>query len=614
MSEPVSLEGIYTDVFTLDKIAAFRRFDIQSFFDEKDDKKNKKDWNKKERAKKERKSQFQFPSLSPSLKRKNAFEVISKISKLFILGKPGAGKTTLLKFIALKSSEGKINRIPIFISLKEWSDSGLDLNTFIVKQFEICSFPESRLFIETILNDGKSIVLFDGLDEVNQENQQRIKLVTSLKNFIDQYDKNQFLITCRIAASDYSFENFSYVEIADFNADQIKTFAGKWFSKNPTKKNKFLTEIESKDNEGLKELASIPLLLTLLCLAFDETMAFPQRRVEIYEEAIEALLKKWDTSRNIKRDDIYRKLSLGRKRQLLARIAAETFENSEYFIHQERLANKIGEYLSNLPPSDTREDIDGQIVLKSLEAQHGLLVERAWKIYSFSHLTFHEYFTAKYIAENSTTGTLHGLATHIEDNRWREVLLLTTSLLDNADSFFEILTRSIHRKASQHESLSALLSSSDLKTIDNHALIDYPSRARFLEQDIVRYLNSENRPGFSPAFQKHLQNINYARSCALELAIKHKIQKSLLLVLSLDLILLARMLNSENARNQYSLHYPSSIEEADDEITDASPKTKEEMDFIFSKDEMKSIIKAEKGLLEKKDTSLTSCIGSLYSG
>lgn len=611
MAEPVSLEGIYTDVFTLDKIAAFRRFDIQTFFEETNDKENK---TQKDRNKKERKSHFQSASINLDLKRKSAYEVINKINKLFILGKPGAGKTTLLKFIALKSSEGKINRIPIFISLKEWADSGLDLNSFIIKQFEICSFPDPKLFIENILNDGKSIILFDGLDEVNQENQQRIKIVTSLKNFFDQYDKNQFLITCRIAASDYSFENFSYVEVADFNDDQIKTFAGKWFSKSPTKKEKFLTEIENKDNEGLKELASIPLLLTLLCLAFNETMTFPQRRVEIYEEATEALLKKWDTSRNIKRDDVYRRLSLGRKRQLLARIAAETFENSEYFIQQERLANKIVEYLCNLPPTDIAEDIDGEIVLKSLEAQHGLLVERAWKIYSFSHLTFHEYFTAKYIADNSTNGTLQGLATHIEDDRWREVLLLTTSLLDNADSFFEILIKNIYRKAALHVPLLALLSAPELKSINNHASIDYPSRARFLEQDIVRYLNSEKQVGFSEKLRKHLQDINYTRSCALELATKHNIHRSLLLVMSLDLILLVEMLSSEIAKSQYGLQYLSNIEGIiEEEIAFNSSKTKEEKDFVFSKDEMKEIIDAEKGLLEKKDSTLTSCIGSLLA-
>lgn len=615
MAEPVSLEGIYTDVFTLDKIAAFRRFDIQTFVEKTENKKQKS------LDKKKRSTHFHRSDINLDAKRKNALEVINEKTKLFILGKPGAGKTTLLKFIALKASEGKINRIPIFIALKEWADSEMDLQSFIVKQFEICSFPDARLFIENILNDGKAIMLFDGLDEVNHENQQRVKLVTSIKNFIDQFDKNQFLITCRIAASDYSFENFTYVEIADFNDDQIKTFVSKWFSNNLAKKEKFLVEIEDKDNEGLKELASIPLLLTLLCLAFDETMAFPQRRVEIYEEATEALLKKWDTSRNIKRDDIYRKLSLGRKRQLLARVAAETFEDGEYFIQQDRLVNKIIAYLTNLPPSDIGEDIDGEIVLKSLEAQHGLLIERAWKIYSFSHLTFHEYFTAKYIADNANNGALEGLITHIEDNRWREVLLLTASLLDNADIFFEIFIKNVRQKVLQHEGFATLLNSIEFKSINNNDSVDYPSRARFLEQDIVNYINSKGTESFSSTAQKYLQDISYARSCALELATRYKLRRSLLLVLSLDLIFLYELLSNENAKKQYGLQHllaedvdgDETTEDKDNDDTVNVRETKLEMAFEFSKQDIKKLIEKEENLLTQKDISLTGCIGSLLA-
>jgi predicted NACHT family NTPase len=72
----------------------------------------------------------------------------------------------------------------------------------------------------------------------------------------------------------------------------------------------------------------------LLCLSFEETLTFPQRRAEIYEEALDALLKKWDASRSIKRDRIYYGMTAGRKRQMLARIATKSFQMNEYFIPQ----------------------------------------------------------------------------------------------------------------------------------------------------------------------------------------------------------------------------------------------------------------------------------------
>ena len=49
------------------------------------------------------------------------------------------------------------------------------------------------------------------------------------------------------------------------------------------------------------------------------------------------------------------------------------------------------------------------------ESHHGLLVERATDIYSFSHLTFHEYFTAKYISDHRIETKL--IDTHLSDEK-----------------------------------------------------------------------------------------------------------------------------------------------------------------------------------------------------
>ena len=110
--------------------------------------------------------------------------------------------------------------------------------------------------------------------------------------------------------------------------------------------------LSKPENRGIRELGSQPLLLTLLCLTYQETLHFPQRRVEIYEEALEALLKKWDSSRQIARDTIYKNLSLGRKRQLFARLAATFFDQGVYFIPQRDLVHEITDYVEKLPAAD----------------------------------------------------------------------------------------------------------------------------------------------------------------------------------------------------------------------------------------------------------------------
>ncbi len=149
------------------------------------------------------------------------------------------------------------------------------------------------------------------------------------------------------------------------------------------------------------------------------------------------MLKKWDGKRNIQRDQLYKNLSLKRKEDLLSQIALITFERKEYFFKQKALEAYISDFIRNLPNVDSDPEIlrmDSEAVLKSIEAEHGLFVERAKNIYSFSHLTFQEYFAAKEIVANFA---YKNLVNHLTEKRWREVFLLTASMMRSADGFVE---------------------------------------------------------------------------------------------------------------------------------------------------------------------------------
>jgi len=179
-------------------------------------------------------------------------------------------------------------------------------------------------------------------------------------------------------------------------------------------------------------------------LAFNEAMDFPPNRAELYKEALDALLKKWDSSRRIRRSKTYKKLSLKRKESMLSRIAAETFEDGQYFIPKRRLEKLIAKFITNLPQvaqKDVEPDSEG--VLRAIEAHHGLLVQRAKGIYSFSHLTFQEYYTAQYIVDHVDEGSLERLVSKMAEDRWREVFLLTSGMLDAADGLLEQMEASI---------------------------------------------------------------------------------------------------------------------------------------------------------------------------
>lgn len=473
--DPIPLEGIFTDVFILDRPTAFRRFDLSKL---------------KQDPSEFRDEGARAPGLA-LVKSKDAF-------RLFILGKPGAGKSTFLKHITLQAAQGRLDRIPIFVSLKKWSDSGLELMPFLQKEFAICGFPDAGLFISTILKQGKAIVLFDGLDEVSQEDRQRDRTVAVIRDFSYEHRRCQCLITCRIAATDYTFEQFKYVELADFTRAQIDSYVDKWFQDSSEKRQQFHKEFAKEENRGLRDLAKVPLLLGLLCLSFDATMTFPQRRVEIYAEALEALLKRWDASKSIKRDEIYKGLTLGRKTQMFARIAYKTFQSEDYFLPQQTLVKEIVSYLKQLPGAPAEIDIDGDAVLKAIEAQHSIFSERALRIYSFSHLTFQEYFTAKHIVEDSSGRALRSLliTDNILESRWREVILLTVSTLDDATFFFTLFKEALEDLIRSETAICSLLDLANLKSQSETA--NYGQSAlrayhcfRILTFDLARALNRE---------------------------------------------------------------------------------------------------------------------------
>ncbi len=437
MDKPASLEGIYTRMNMLDKPSAFCHAAIE-----------------------ELQKEFQG-EISEKFTEKeiDGLKAVQENQQLFILGKPGAGKTTFLKYVTLKAIDGELGYIPIFISLRSFSESGLNLSDFIAKEFERFDFPDAQSFIEAILNEGKAILLCDGLDEVNKENELRDSIVKELNEFNEKYKSCKFIVTCRTAVPEYQqFKDFVYVEMADFDDKQIKTFVYKWFTGESNIADNFLREFEGIRNKQFKELAKNPLLLTLLCISFHETLSFPSRRSEIYEEASDALLRKWDTFKRIKWDEIYKNLSLGRKRQMFARIAYESFEKGEYLFEEKKLAEKVADYLKGLPQTDIKEKIDGVSVIKAIEAQHGIFIERAEGIYSFVHLTFQEYYTAKYIVANIQKGMLKRLTeNHLFDESWREVFLLTAEMLDDADEFFEIFLKALDAFVKKDERLIKFL-------------------------------------------------------------------------------------------------------------------------------------------------------------
>ncbi|MEO0458005.1 MAG: NACHT domain-containing protein, partial [Cyanobacteria bacterium P01_A01_bin.114] len=431
MSYPMEVKKIYTELKILDRPNSSRHVSISELmknFDPCSD-------------------EFNSIGLESSTEQRfSGIDLIQRTPRLMILGRPGAGKTTFLKYVAISCVQNRLFQeyVPIFVSLRNFSEKGeqISLIDYIVDELSYAHIEFEE--IDKLLGYTRVIFLLDGLDEVKDACSHHV--LNEIRLLSQKFPKNRFLITCRLAAQDYVFEGFTEVEIADFNQEQVEAFADNWFSikKDPLKAKRIISHLES--NKRLRELATNPLLLTLLCLVFEDSGDFPSNRAELYQEGLDVLLKKWDASRNIERAQAYQKMSRQRKEDLLSSIAFSTFERNDYFFKRRYVEEEIRNYIQNLPDSmiDSENlEPDCQAILRSIESQHGLIVERAKGIYSFSHLTFHEFFTSRKIALSSDPKSQHkaliSLVSNITEKRWREVFLLVVGMLHNADYLLKFM-------------------------------------------------------------------------------------------------------------------------------------------------------------------------------
>jgi predicted NACHT family NTPase len=369
---------------------------------------------------------------------------IAQSSKLMILGKPGSGKTTLLKRIALQCIGGHLypERVPFLISLKDFAEANSrHLLDYLTTQYEGLN-PIVGDQIPGILRQGQALILFDGLDEVHPDRKNSV--LHYLQRFLAQFNDNHFVMTCRIASQDYTFEQFTEIEIADFSVAKIIAFVMSWFVQDPQLGQQLIQALENRSS--LLELATSPILLTLICVVFEELGTLPTASTELYGEATNVFLRDWDAKRHIDRGNHEAPLTVQHKEQLLSQIAFSTFEQGHYFFKRSQLERFIQDYLRNVL---REQHLETEFVLKSLEAQHGLLVERARGVYSFSHLSLQEYFAACAIAQpldpSHLEMTLRRLAEQVLEPRWEEVVLMTLELLPHPESLLQFMKQHIEQ-------------------------------------------------------------------------------------------------------------------------------------------------------------------------
>ena len=427
MSKPMDLESIYINVKCLGNL-------VRDYYDE--------NLENKYRESKQRRFNFRDDG------KKDGLLLANQEQYLMVLGDPGIGKSTFLRKVGLEALKGNKDSYqhsltPVLLELKNFKENEINIQALIEEEFKICGFPNVEKNISNKLEKGELLILLDGLDEVPTANVNNV--IEKIKDFVDRHHKNRFILSCRTAARTH-LRQFTDIEIVEFDDQQIQSFIEHWFSseldrKNETAKNCWEL-LQKKEYKSAKELAHTPLLLTFLCLVYDENQSFPTNRSRLYQDALRILLEKWSAEKRLpNRGLVYENLSIEQEEILLSEVAYQNFVADKLFLEKREIVKQIKDHLKqNL---NAPQHLDGEKVLKTIEIEQGILVERARSVYSFSHLTLQEYLTAQYIYDNDLIEET--VKNYVTETRWQEVFLLVAGLMrGKADKLLLAMEKEAH--------------------------------------------------------------------------------------------------------------------------------------------------------------------------
>ncbi|HEX9971413.1 MAG TPA: DUF4062 domain-containing protein, partial [bacterium] len=132
--------------------------------------------------------------LSRSLKAEDLLKLTNKVA--VVLGEPGMGKTTMLHYLARRESKTPTGLLPIFLKLADFCKSRQSLELFLLGSVSnYITGDAMQNLARTALQNGRALILLDGLDEVNREEYTAVS--ERIRAFIASHSNCRVIVTSR---------------------------------------------------------------------------------------------------------------------------------------------------------------------------------------------------------------------------------------------------------------------------------------------------------------------------------------------------------------------------------------------------------------------------------
>lgn len=356
-----------------------------------------------------------------------AEQALASADRVLLRGPAGSGKSTLVQWLALnaaRQADGPWSTcVPFVLRLRSFTSSdSLPLPEDFLRASGVpLSAPPG--WAEDLMASGRALVLVDGVDEVPQR--LRARTETWLRSLVSAFPKARYVVTTRPSAIPEDWlagRGFTTHSMLAMEQKDIRAFVAHWHAAARAEGQ----EVDAYEaslleavgaRRDLARLATNPLMCALLCaLNQDRRMQLPRARKELYDAALDMLLVRRDTEREISGvEGVY--LTRDEQILLLQRFAYWLIRNGQVEVGRDEAAELMAEWLEAMP--QVREQGDAEQVFSHLLIRSGLLREPVPGSVDFVHRTFQDYLGAKAAVESRDFGVL---VKNAHDDTWDDVV------------------------------------------------------------------------------------------------------------------------------------------------------------------------------------------------
>jgi predicted NACHT family NTPase len=317
---------------------------------------------------------------------------------VILSGTGGLGKSMMLRHLLLDAIERYAENqiVPLFIALKDFDETDGALLDYVFSKLDGYGTEITKEQFENLLNKGKCLLLFDGLDEIGTKHGRRFE--KELESFTDRYPDNRYVISSRPHRSFISYSRFTVLFLQPFSKQQALQLIDKldFRPDEPIIKEKFKIELEQTLYWTHKKFTENPLLLTIMLMTFEQFAEVPSKMHIFYREAFVSLSQKHDASKGAYKRTFRTGLPVDKFADYFAEFCSRSYHDEKFELSETEFA----QYYNNLKEREKAEDhtTTAEDFLYDLCSNMCLMYFESGK-YHFTHRSFQEYFCALYFSK-----------------------------------------------------------------------------------------------------------------------------------------------------------------------------------------------------------------------